>query len=195
MLRHLSRRKEYILDKLVWYSIISEEDKELYLFGLECLLLKTLHCISYFCIGAYLKMLPELFMIGCVLIPLRRNAGGYHAKTKLGCYLFSCMYIAMILLLSKITMNQFTWWITLWISNLIIFFMSPVDNPNRKLDEEELIFFRKKSQLILLLANAGYIFFTIVKLYDVGVCLSCGICASAFLLVLGRYSNKRNVID
>ncbi len=183
------RWKEYIIEKLVINKIIQEEESEIYKFGMECLVLKLFHCISYIGIAVCLKMLPELAVIGCVLIPLRRNAGGYHAKTKTECYIFSCFYVLIILFVSKTVINQFIWWGALVLSDVIIYLMSPVDNENRRLDKEEALYYRKKSRYILILANISSIILEAVNLYNIGGLLRCGICATAFLMVLG-ISNK-----
>ena len=83
------RWEETFVEKLVSNEIINEKEADLYQFGIECLVLKLIHCISYLCIAACFQMVPQLIVIGCVLIPLRRNAGGYHAKTKIFLLLYS----------------------------------------------------------------------------------------------------------
>lgn len=184
--------EEYIIEKLIFHKIILEEDTEIYKFGMECLVLKLLHIISYLCIAAWLKMLPELIVIACVLIPLRRNAGGFHAKTKTGCYMFSCFYVISILLVSKTVISQFLWWGALVLSDAIIFFMSPVDNENKRLDKKEMEYFKKKSRYILILANISCILLTAVHLYQIGSLLRCGVCAAALLMVLHKISKLCN---
>lgn len=155
--------------------------------------MKLLHCLSYLCIAACLKMLPELIIIACILIPLRRNAGGYHAKTKTGCYIFSCFYVLLILLIYKTIINQFMWWSALVLSDVIIFCMSPADTENKKLDRIEIEYFRKKSRGILIGANTSCILLTAVNLYNIGSLLRCGICAAALLLVLHRIHKVFNI--
>ncbi|MGB8452166.1 MAG: accessory gene regulator B family protein [Anaerocolumna sp.] len=184
---------EYLIKKLVLYKIITEDETTIYKFGMECLVLKLIHCISYLCIAVCLKKLPELIVIGCVLIPLRRNAGGYHAKTKIGCYIFSCFYVLSILLVSKTVINQFMWWGSLVLSDGIIFFMSPVDNGNKRLDRKEILYYRKKSRYMLIGANISCIVLTAVNLYNIGSLLRWGINAAAFLLVLHLMSEVRNM--
>jgi len=178
------RWEETFVEKLVSNEIINEKEADLYKFGTECLVLKLIHCISYLCIAACFQMVPELIVIGCVLIPLRRNAGGYHAKTKTGCYIFSCCYIAVILFLSKAQINQVLWWGALALSDAVIFIKSPADNENKRLDEEELVHYRKKARLILFIANAGCLVLYAVHFYYIGNLVRCGIIAAAFLLVL-----------
>jgi accessory gene regulator B len=185
--------KKYMIEKLLFYKIIAEEETEIYKFGMECLTLKVVHCISYLCIAACFKMLPELIVIACVLIPLRRNAGGYHARTRMGCYLFSCFYVFIILLVYKTVLNQFVWWGLLVFSDIIIFYMSPIDNENKRLDKKEFEYYRKKSRYILILANLSCILLTAVNLYKIGSLLICGFCAAALLLVIHMISKIFNM--
>lgn len=181
--------EESFTKKLVCYHIIAEDDAEIYKFGMECLILKIIHCISYLWIAVCLQRVPELILIGSVLIPLRRNAGGYHAKTKTGCYLFSCCYIFIILLLSHFTINQFLLWGLLVLSDIIIYVMSPADNENKRLDEKEKEFYRKKAREILILANICIIVFDAIQFVTIGGLIRWAICAAAFLLVLQKIIN------
>lgn len=178
------RWEETFVEKLVSYEIINEKEADLYQFGIECLVLKLIHCISYLCIAACFQMVPQLIVIGCVLIPLRRNAGGYHAKTKMGCYIFSCCYIAIILFLSNAQIHQVFWWGALALSDAVIFFKSPADNENKRLDEREVVHYRRKARFILILANAGCLVLTAFHFCYAGNLFICGITAAAFLLVL-----------
>ncbi|PXV89424.1 accessory gene regulator B [Lachnotalea glycerini] len=189
--------KEYIIDKLILYKVIPQEEADVYQFGLDCLSLKLLHCISYLLIAVCLKLLPELIIIACVLIPLRRNAGGYHARTRLGCYLFSCCFVFFILVVSAINMNQNVWWSAFVLSNVIIFSLCPLDNENKKLDLNERKHFRKKALYILLSADFGSIILTMLHLYHVRNLVICGISAAALLLVLHKISDlwNRKAID
>lgn len=178
------RVEEFLIEKLVSNKIISEEEIQIHKFGMECLLLKLIHCISYLCIAICMNMLLEFLVIGFVLVALRRNAGGYHAKTKLRCYLFSCFYVFMILLLVKMTMNHFLWWGVFALSDIIIFFRSPVDNGNKRLDQTEYQHFRKKSRKILICVNMSCLLFILVHLYDIGNLFRCSVCAEALLMIL-----------
>ncbi len=180
------RLNEYIIQKLRLYKVISEDEVEIYKFGIECFILKLIHCISYIGIALCLGMLPELLVIGGVLIPLRRSAGGFHAKTKAGCYIFSCFYVLLLLLISKAAIIQWAWWGALVLADGIIFFMSPADNDNKKLDILEIQHYRKKSRYILLAVNIGCIVLFMLSFNKIGQLLCCGICAAAFLLIFHK---------
>ncbi len=80
-----------ILHKIQTEELVDKEDIEIYQFGLECMLLKLIHIVSYLLIGICMGEVFSLIVSGSILIPLRRKAGGYHAKTRLGCYIFYCI--------------------------------------------------------------------------------------------------------
>jgi accessory gene regulator B len=67
--------------------------------------------------------------------------------------------------------------------------MSPADNENKRLDEKEKEFYRKKAREILILANIGSMIFDAIQLVYVGGLIRWAICAAAFLLVLQKIIN------
>lgn len=89
----MDRLVKSILLKMQTMKFVDEEDIEIYQFGLECMLLKLVHITSYLLIGICMREFFSLLVSGSILIPLRRKAGGYHAKTRIGCYLFSCCVV------------------------------------------------------------------------------------------------------
>lgn len=178
------RVEEAFVRKLVSNEIISLNEADIYKFGLECFLLKIIHCISYFIIAVCFQMVPELIVIGSILIPLRRSAGGYHARSKSGCYLFSCCYIAILLFLSEAAIQPLFWWGALVIADAVLYFKSPADNENKRLDKAEVEYFRKKTRYLLLGVNAACVALTALGFCYIGTLFQCAICAAAFLLVL-----------
>ena len=71
-------------------GLLDENEEDVYRFGLECLLLEVVHYLSYIVIGFAMRMIIPMIVTAMVLIPLRRKSGGFHARTRSGCYLFSC---------------------------------------------------------------------------------------------------------
>jgi accessory gene regulator B len=181
--------KKVIVKKLIANKIISQEDEAVYEFGLDSLMLKFIHCISYLCIGILLNRVLELLLIASVLIPLRRSAGGYHARTKMGCYIFSCIYIFSTLLVLGAIQNDFTWWMALILSDVIIVLMGPADNENKKLDKSEIEYYSKKFRLILICVNMICVLLSVIHLNGTELVvrsLICGVFAEAVLLLLHK---------
>lgn len=72
---------EKITDILVSNEIIIEENSNLYSYGLQQGLLMILNIATILGIGMVLNMVWESIVFLLTFIPLRSNAGGYHAKT------------------------------------------------------------------------------------------------------------------
>lgn len=83
----------YISRSMVKDGIILESEQDIYDFGIECLLLKLIHYISYITIAVMMQQVFDLFVMACAFYPIRVNAGGYHARTRIGCYFVSCLTV------------------------------------------------------------------------------------------------------
>lgn len=171
-------------------GIISESEEDVYYFGLECLFIKLIHYSSYILIGAFLRMLIPMLISAMVLIPLRRKSGGFHARTRSGCYLFSCIIVLVVCLLDDII---FPVWLCITIifgANVIILAFAPIENENRTLDHEERKKFRKQALIVLALADVAII---ISHKNHIEVCqwLLNGMMVAALLNLAGEIQTKR----
>lgn len=152
---------KHILYRLWSEKYIDSENVEIYQFGLECMLLKVIHFTSYLFIGLFMGEFLSLIVSGSVLMLLRRSTGGYHAKTKTGCYVFSCSVVALLCFTNKISMPLIVGLIGTAMADTLILWFAPIENGNRKLDQDEKIYFRKRAMRYLLLINTmmGFLFF------------------------------------
>lgn len=184
---------DYILDLFLKHIIseecIKEEELDIYRFGLECLILKLIHYVSYIIIAIVLHSLPGLLISSCVMIPLRSKAGGYHAKTRVGCYIFSCSMITALCLLNKMVLPILIQIVILVIGNIILLFWAPVENENRPLEQVEINVFRK--QVIITLLMADTIIFVMIW-QNISICnfLINGIVMMSVLLILEKAKRK-----
>lgn len=138
-----------ILNRLVKYSDITQEEKAIYRFGFECMILKIIHLITYIFIAIIMKQILELLIMLSVIIPLRKRAGGYHAKTRLGCYMVSCITVYASLLMYKFVDNDkvyFSCWI---ICSAVICLLAPLDNENKRINQLEKIYYKKATRKII----------------------------------------------
>lgn len=178
-----------ILIHLVSEKYIDKADSDIYRFGLECLLLKLIHYFSYLMIGLLLRSLSSLLISICLFVPLRRKAGGYHSKTRIGCYIFSCSIVFLICISNKL---QFSLWFYISgvvVSDIVICLWAPVDNENRSLYSEEAKKFRKQAIIILLFSNI-FLFCVFIQNAIISKYLSNGIILAAALVFLGRRHSK-----
>ena len=179
-----------LLHNLVLHKCISEDDCDVFYFGLECSILKVLHYISYIVIGFMTNSIVSLLISASVMIPLRKNGGGYHANTRTWCYLFSCMYVILTCVINKVFFSMIIYIIVLLLCNVVIFVVAPVENKNRNLSREEVDYFKRKIIIILILSDLviSIMFFLENKLY---VYLVNGIFMVTLLMVLGKFIIER----
>ena len=159
-------------------NIANADEEEIYRFGLEVTLLKALHLISYFGIAVCMKKIPEFIIIFGIFCAFRRNTGGFHAKTRMGCYLFSCLMVTVSLAVTGGEIHlAYICGLSLC-ELMVLWFITPVKNENRPMDEEEISCFRKRLYIIiaiyvsvfLVTAKLGY--FYLVYLYSIGLTLT-----------------------
>ncbi len=146
-----------IIGNLIENSSIDVTDVEVYKFGVETILLKALHYTSYLIIALCMNKLLELAIIFVVFYTFRRNTGGYHAQTRIGCYLFSCAVIFLSLFATEV---NFSWQGAAIISILdiiILLILSPVKNSNRNLDEEDEEYFKHRLKILSVIFSVVYI--------------------------------------
>src|SRR5690606_22865170 len=77
------------LKKLFDSNIINEEDMEVYEYGLTLLIGTISKIIGFIIIGLLTGLLMEILVFIIFFSGLRLQAGGYHAKTVLNCFLGS----------------------------------------------------------------------------------------------------------
>lgn len=153
-----------LVNKLVKKGIIEAGECELYCFGIETSILKGLHLLSYVILGLLLGKIPELIVFLIVFIPLREYSGGYHAASKLGCYIVSCMVVFSMLLTVKFmpaAYYSFSIYLAMF-SGAILLFLVPVEAKTKPLDDSEKIYYKSKAGFtIILLLTLSLLFFMV----------------------------------
>lgn len=141
--------------KFVTNNIISEKDIEIYRYGLEILLSSTFTSLSLLIVAT----LIDSFWYGVIYllftIPLRTTAGGYHADTRLKCFICSNLtYVCVSLFLrimNSISIPMYCWLLLLYLGAFYIYLKAPVQNINHPISETKLKKNKKKATIFLLL--------------------------------------------
>lgn len=186
----MDRLLKNILSRMREKGLLEENEEDVYLFGLECLLLEVVHYLSYIIIAFTMGMTIPMIVTAMVLIPLRRKSGGFHARTRSGCYLFSCFVVVVVCLLDKVVFPLWLGAVTIFGANVIIFAFAPIENENRILDYNEKKKFRKQALMILGLADVA-----VITLYqnNTEICqwLLNGMMVAALLNLFGKIQINR----
>lgn len=185
---------ERLIGKMIEYNIIDKEDMEIYLFGLNGLLLKLCHYSSYLLIAIFFREVLNFLFFFFAFLLLRKNAGGYHAKTKMGCYIVSCLAIIVaILSIKKFSMIESIaiLYIILFVADIIVFLLAPLGNRNRELDMDEMRLFRKGTITILIMENSLFLVFMQINKEQYAVSISLAIIFQAVILLIEKIRESK----
>lgn len=186
-----AKTADIITRKLKENNTIDDEHYEICRYGLQQGLTIILNIITTLVTGLVLGMFWQAILFTILYIPLRSNAGGYHAKTAIRCYLYSILLmIAVLLAIKYLVIPNFICIIALMISIAEICILAPVEDSNKPLDRTEQTVYRKRTLIITMLE--GFLFF-------ISLMLSCGkvtlsvlwvFTLTAIVLLVGKCKNE-----
>lgn len=195
----ISKLSEQLAERMFSSDRISDEDKELYIYGLFMLLSQLMFFIIVSFFGVILNCILESILFYIAFQLIRRHAGGYHAKTETRCEVMTTLSILaciVVISLSKSYDFETALLVISTISAVCIFVLCPLDTPEKPLSENEFKYFRKISWLIL-----SVIFLVVIISYFVRLkwlqiffapcCLS--LILECILLVAGKL--KRSTVE
>lgn len=147
MINYISKK---MVDRLLRKEMITQEDYEIYLFGLSQFLVTLLDVLTCIAVGIVLDSLLQTILFLLAFTGIRSYAGGYHASTPLRCYALTILMIT----LSVVTLKYIEWnvWILsglLVVASIVILILAPVDTENKPIDDVEYVYFRKMTIKVL----------------------------------------------
>lgn len=137
---------ENLVNKLTSNQIINNEDRAVYKYGLEIFLSLITKIIFLTALAYIFNAIIEMVIFSTTFFLLRINAGGYHAKTFLGCFIATILFIfGVVRVLNVIFIPPYITMCILLVANILIFLYAPVDTPNKRLTPKEYSIYRKRS--------------------------------------------------
>ena len=195
----ISKLSIYLTEKLLSNRTISDEDKDLYIYGLFMLISHLMFFIIACVFGLILGCVFESIIFYIAFQFIRRYAGGYHASTETRCDILSTLSILaciVVIRLSKTYDIQIALLIISALSAVCIFAFCPLDTPEKPLTDEEFRYFRKVSLITLLVIIVAIVVSYIFKFKVVTVPCCLSLILESILLAAGkikRVSQKQNV--
>ena len=137
--------------KRIWIhlGLIPSADVSLYIWALDYLFFNLLTWGTLLFLGFVFNCVPRCLLFLILYLPLRIYAGGFHAKTKIGCYLISAFTFLFVVLYPADTTIHFYHLVFPCISTCIIYYFSPVSATNKPLDDLEALHYKKMARKIL----------------------------------------------
>lgn len=119
-------------------NIISDDETEVYQYGLEMILSTILNCIIVLLLGALMNEILAAIIFFIIFALVRSSSGGYHADTYFKCNSLFAINLIMVLLWMKFAAPFY--FIVCHIIFILIYFMivtkyAPIENPNKTLSD------------------------------------------------------------
>ncbi|MCM1560808.1 MAG: accessory gene regulator B family protein [Butyrivibrio sp.] len=118
---------------------IRKEHEAVYQYAFQSVLILGTNVLLSLFVGILLDRVGYCVLFLCAMIPLRSNAGGFHASNLAVCYILSFISLITTLLLAG-KADSYPVLImaaAALASTVLIFIYAPLDTKNRRLDDEE----------------------------------------------------------
>lgn len=182
---------EKYTDKLIAKEIIKSEDKDLYTYGFQQGLIILANILTTILIGFIFGMIWQSVVFMMAYIPLRSFAGGFHAKTPIRCYLYSIVLTSAVLSAVKfIPWSDFMVIGLALVAGIIIFLLAPVADSNKPLDQNEVVVYKKRSRLILVLEVGILMLLLLIGIKNIPSVISVSLLALSVMLIMGKLNRS-----
>ncbi|SDI52129.1 accessory gene regulator B [Pseudobutyrivibrio sp. 49] len=183
---------ERIAGKIVNYLVkkssttCNQEDLDVYIYGVECLLNELNTLLLLFVWGILTKSLLEMLVWLITFSIFRHHTGGLHAKSNLRCFFYTCgvgfltTYFIRIHLLNHIILMIYG------ISLLLVFILAPRKNAKKMLSNKE----EWCEKVISLLLVFFAFIISNISSREISMAISYAIWGNCFLLILDYFIEK-----
>lgn len=190
MIIRLSKR---MASFFVHRNIIEKDDKEVYEYGLQLLLSTVLNTAAALLLAIVSgAVIPCLFYLSAFVI-MRKSAGGFHAKTHLGCCCIliavQCCFIAFIKF-APVEIYTMVSGLSLIVSAAAILLFAPLEHENKPLSDKDKVRLRKISIAYMLIISGLIILFGVLNLRQIMVSTALGILTSSGSILATKIQEK-----
>jgi accessory gene regulator B len=162
-------------------NIVKSEYEDIYAYGMEILLSTVINGVIVLFIAILSDtVLPSLLFFTAFIL-MRRSAGGYHAKTHIGCMMILIAVHLMFMVLINVIPDSIIpilSYFSIAYSCISVYLFAPVEHPNKPLSSDDRRKLRVKSLIYILSISVVDLFMIFCAYYDMSLCLSCGIIVS-----------------
>ena len=140
-----------IVNTQIRKGLLKEEDRNIYQYGYQMLMEYCINIATSITIAAFFHAYKIVLVFSLAYFLLRGYAGGYHAKTSIGCFLMSAAVlgaiVAVVRYVSNISFNK-----ELILAEVVmlpyVFKKMPIPVKNKPISENEKIHFGKMARWV-----------------------------------------------
>lgn len=153
-----------ITHALVENGNIGKEDEDVYQYALKSMVILGGNIFLSLMIGLCMGLPEYCVLFLCALVPLRSDAGGYHASNLFVCYMLSFASLILTMLGVK-EVNAFQLIVASIFALgtlLLVCFFAPLDSPNRPIEGCERRSIRKRARIVVCLEWIAGVLFLVI---------------------------------
>ncbi len=183
---------QIIVDFFIKEDIVSEEQRDVYQYGVELSISTLIGLFIVLAIGAFSGRFTESVIFYIVFCLTRAFCGGFHAHSHLLCKLtFTCVIILVLVMNLVLDPIESYFWFALYLYSLIIVCtFAPVENPNKKLTSYD----KKRCKITSIILMVVWLV-AMILFYSFGSELYHIVALTLFfvanLMLFGKYSERR----
>lgn len=187
----LTRLSRKIVNDLTRSDIVKAEDAEIYIYGINQILMYSINISSALIIGLIFDVFTEVAVFMAAYIPLRSFAGGYHAKTPLRCYVFSVIMLIVVSIgLKYLHIADWVYYAVLVAATLVVLVLSPVEDRNKPLDEIEHKVYKRRTILIAAVELTFSMLLKLLILDALFIATAYSFVVLCLMLITGKVKNR-----
>lgn len=142
---------ERLADFLCAKDIISQDEKEIYIYGYEMIITTILGAVLAFGIAFLIGRFADALCFFAVFVITRQFCGGYHSQTRIMCSITFMLCYVSVLFFNSVLEPLYSWFIHLLV--FIPYFAAilgyaPIVDENKPLTDEEVKINHKKSIVV-----------------------------------------------
>lgn len=183
---------QIIVDFFIKEDIVSEEQRDVYQYGVELSISTLIGLFIVLAIGVLNGRFTESVIFYIIFCLTRAFCGGFHAHSHLLCKVtFICILILVLIMDLVLDNIEIYYWFVLYLYSLIIVCaFAPVENPNKKLTSYD----KKRCKIILIILMVVWLV-VMILFYSFGSELYHIVALTLFfvanLMLLGKYNKMR----
>ncbi|MBP3209827.1 MAG: accessory gene regulator B family protein [Oscillospiraceae bacterium] len=188
----ITRLAELLLDVFMRDGIISEDEGELYLYGIFIMLSNSFYLFVSFLIGLLFRNILASIGLYILFALIRNYAGGFHAKSEFQCGAFtigtlivSNIGIQMLMKHSEIAMSMI-----LIFSSVFVFLISPVQSAEKPLSQGERGRYRLTARVLVTLYFLTAWICKYLNILMIANTIAMSLLLESIALVAGKTSKK-----
>lgn len=184
---------EKISNVLVKKGVVQKEDAGLYRYGVENGMVMAGNLLTSVVVGMVTGRLGIVTVFLLFYATLRSYSGGIHCKSRWLCYLCSVLVLFLPIYSYGIIMEILPATLRMLVlvaAFLVIFVLSPVESPKKRLDEEERRFFMRISHCVAGIQICILIFLYCMEAYRYFCAGYTSVFLTALFMVLGKICAK-----